>query len=71
MPEIHDLRGMAMRFTINPSQDGQYYFEIQAAGNYETLATSETYKRRDKKDVLKAIDLIRQGAANAEVVDNT
>lgn len=60
-----------MRFKISKSKDGQYYFEIQAAGNYETLATSETYKRPDKRDVLKAIDLIVAGAADAEVVDDT
>jgi uncharacterized protein YegP (UPF0339 family) len=60
-----------MRFKISKSTDGQYYFEIQAAGNYETLATSETYKRPDKKDVRKAIDLIRAGVADAEVVDDT
>lgn len=26
-------------FTVSKSTDGQYYFEIQAAGNYETLAS--------------------------------
>lgn len=60
-----------MKFKISKSSDGQYYFEIQAAGNHETLATSETYKRRDKSDVLKAIELIRQGVPSAEVVDET
>jgi uncharacterized protein YegP (UPF0339 family) len=60
-----------MRFKISRSTDGQYYFEIQAGGNYETLATSETYKSPDKKDVRKAIDLIKAGVADAEVVDDT
>ncbi len=60
-----------MRFTISKSSDGQYYFEILSAGNYETLATSETYKRRDKRDVLKAIELIKQGASGADTVDNS
>lgn len=60
-----------MRFKINPSTDGQYYFEIQAGGNYATLATSETYKNPSKQDVLAAIELIRQGAADAEIVDNS
>ncbi len=60
-----------MRFKISKSTDGQYYFEIQAAGNYETLATSETYKRADKRDVLKAIELIAGGAGGAQVVDDT
>ena len=49
-----------------PAADGQYYFEIQAGGNYETLATSETYKRPDKRDVRAAIDQIRR-----EVVDDS
>jgi uncharacterized protein YegP (UPF0339 family) len=44
-----------MRFklqrTKNPSQP--YYFEIQASGNYETLATSETYVA--KTDAERAI----------------
>lgn len=60
-----------MTFKISKSRDGQYYFKIQAAGNHETLATSETYKSPTKRDVLKAIDLIRQGAASAQVVDDT
>lgn len=46
-----------------------YYFEIQAAGNYETLATSETYV--SKADAQHAIDLIKSGAAGATVVDET
>lgn len=60
-----------MRFKISKSRDGQYYFEIQAAGNFATLATSETYKRADKRDVLRAIELIAGGAAGAQVVDDT
>ena len=34
-----------MRFKLQTSNDAQqpYYFEIQASGNNETLATSETY----------------------------
>lgn len=59
-----------MQFKISKSTDGQYYFEIQAAGNYETLATSETYKRPDKRDIHKAIDLIKEGAADADIVDD-
>jgi uncharacterized protein YegP (UPF0339 family) len=62
---------MAVRFTINKASNGQYYFEIQAAGNYETLATSETYLQEDKQDVLQAIELIRSGAASAQLIDNT
>jgi uncharacterized protein YegP (UPF0339 family) len=60
-----------VRFKISKASDGQYYFEIQAAGNHETLATSETYTRRDKANVLKAIELIRQGVSGAQIVDDT
>ncbi|TFV92605.1 DUF1508 domain-containing protein [Blastococcus sp. CT_GayMR20] len=60
-----------MRFKISESTDGQYYFEIQAGGNYETLATSETYKRSDKRDVQAAIDQIRREAGGADVVNDS
>lgn len=60
-----------MKFKISKASDGQYYFEIQADGNHETLATSETYRRRNKADVLKAIELIRQGVSDAQIVDDT
>ena len=60
-----------MRFKLQRSNDPQqpYYFEIQAAGNYETLATSEAYV--SKADAEHAIDLIKGGAAGATVVDVT
>jgi uncharacterized protein YegP (UPF0339 family) len=58
-----------MRFSISNADNGQVYFEIQAAGNFETLATSETY--RSKRDALAAIDEIQRGAGGADVVDNT
>ena len=36
-----------MRFKLQRSNDAkQPYFDIQAAGNYETLATRETYVPR-------------------------
>ena len=60
-----------MRFKIGKASNGQYYFEIQAAGNFETLATSETYVTGDKDDVRRAISLIQAGAAGADVVDDT
>ena len=62
-------RSLDMRFKIQRSQDSRYYFEIQAAGNYETLATSETHV--DKADAQHAVDLIMQCAAGAPVVDAT
>ncbi len=60
-----------MRFKLQRSKDAKqpYYFEIQAAGNYETLATSETYV--SKADAQHAIDLIMAGAATATVADVT
>lgn len=60
-----------MRFKLQRSKDSNqpYYFEIQAAGNYETLATSETYV--SKADAQHAIGLIKSGAAGATIVDAT
>jgi uncharacterized protein YegP (UPF0339 family) len=60
-----------MRFKLQKSADPQqpYYFEVQASGNYETLATSETYV--DKADAQHAIDLIKAGAGGATVVDQS
>ena len=60
-----------MRFKLQKSKDPKqpYYFEIQATGNYETLATSETYVA--KTDAQRAIDLIKTEAASATVVDET
>jgi uncharacterized protein YegP (UPF0339 family) len=56
-----------MRFRISRNRAGQYYFEIQSAGNWETLATSESYV--SKADCERAIELIRAGAATATVND--
>jgi uncharacterized protein YegP (UPF0339 family) len=58
-----------MRFRISRNRSGEYYFEIQAAGNYETLATSEGY--RSKADCERAIALIRTQAASATVNDQS
>lgn len=60
-----------MRFKLQNSQDPEqpFYFEIQASGNYETLATSETYV--GKADAEHAIDLIKAEAGTAQVVDVT
>ena len=57
-----------MRFVIRRSSNDQFYFEIQA-GNYETLATSETYG--EKADAEHAIQLIRDDASSARVVDDS
>jgi uncharacterized protein YegP (UPF0339 family) len=60
-----------MRFKLQNSTDPQqpYYFEIQASGNFETLATSETYV--SKSDAERAINLIRNEAGGATVADET
>lgn len=60
-----------MRFKLQNSNSTSqpFYFEIQAGGNYETLATSETYV--SKSDAQHAIDLIKADAATATVVDET
>jgi len=60
-----------MRFKLQKSNDAQqpYYFEIQASGNNETLATSETYV--DKSDAEHAIELIKSGAAGGTLADQT
>jgi uncharacterized protein YegP (UPF0339 family) len=58
-----------MRFRITKSRDGQFYFEIQSAGNYETLATSERYTT--KAACQHAIDLIQKGAASATINDQS
>ena len=60
-----------MRFKLQSSNDPQqpYYFEIQASGNFETLATSETFV--DKADAERAIEMIRNEAAGATVADET
>jgi uncharacterized protein YegP (UPF0339 family) len=54
-----------LRFKVQPSADGQWFFEIQG-GNNETLATSETYHRQ--ADALHAAQLIATGAATATMV---
>ena len=60
-----------MRFKLQLSDDPQqpYYFEIQASGNFGTIATSETYV--SKFGAEHAIDLIRSQAPGASVVDET
>ena len=58
-----------MRFRISRNSRGEFYFEIQAAGNYETLATSEGY--RSKSDCERAIALIKSQVATATVNDQS
>lgn len=60
-----------MRFKLQKSKSASqpYYFEIQATGNYETLATSETYV--NKADAQRAINLIKAEAGAATTIDAT
>jgi uncharacterized protein len=57
-----------MRFIIRKSANNQYYFTI-SAGNYEVLATSETYV--SKASAQHAISVIRGSAGGAQVIDLT
>ena len=58
-----------MRFRISQSRDGQFYFEIQTLGRFETIATSERYTT--KAALQRNIDYIRQGAESATVDDQS
>ena len=58
-----------LEYEIKHSSDGQYYVSIRAAGNREVLAVSERYKR--KRAALRMIQLIREGAADGVVDDQT
>lgn len=57
-----------MRFVIQRSKDGQYYWFVRGA-NGEIMATSETM--RSKQSCKDAIAAIRAGAAGAQVLDMT
>jgi uncharacterized protein YegP (UPF0339 family) len=57
-----------MRIVVQRSGE-QYYFEIQGAGNFEMLATSERY--RSIADCQRAVEMIRTQAVGAQVVDRT
>ncbi len=58
-----------MRFLIHKARDGQFYFEIQSAGKYEVIASSPRYWTLAACRM--AIDLVKQGAASAAVVDRS
>jgi uncharacterized protein YegP (UPF0339 family) len=57
-----------MRFVIHNAANGQYYFTI-VGGNFETLATSETYY--SKASCQHTINVIKRDAASASVIDLT
>lgn len=56
-----------MKFVIDKSEDGQFYFVLKA-NNGEIVATSETYK--NKRSCKHGIKVVRK-CADAEVIDNT
>ena len=58
-----------LEYELKQGNDSQFYVTIRAAGNREALATSEGY--RDKSDALHMIDLVRAGAADGVVDDQT
>lgn len=57
-----------MRFSIWKSKDDQYYW-LAKGDNGETMATSETYTR--KQSAKHAIEVIQAGASSATVLDMT
>ena len=58
---------MAAKFEIRSPGAGQYTWVLISLGR--TMATSETYSRRDLAE--KAIESFRTAAANATVIDTT
>lgn len=64
-PQYHDTDGNPIAILNRDC----FYFEIQADGNYETLATSEIYESR--ADAMHAIDLIAGNRIDVEILDIT
>jgi uncharacterized protein YegP (UPF0339 family) len=58
-----------MRFKIKRSQNNQWFFVIESAGNYETLATSEMYESRQACQ--HAINVIKKEAASAAITEDS
>ena len=58
-----------LEYELKQGNDSQYYVTLRAAGNREALATSEGY--RAKADALHMIDLVRAGAADGVIDDQT
>jgi len=57
-----------MKFEINDSDDGQYYFNLKA-NNGEVVATSEMYTT--KQSCSDGINSVKQITIDTEVIDNT
>jgi len=57
-----------MKFEINDSDDGQYYFNLKA-NNGEVVATSEMYTT--KQSCRDGINSVKQITIDTEVIDNT
>jgi uncharacterized protein YegP (UPF0339 family) len=58
-----------MKLTLHDSKDGQFYLELQAGGNNETLMVSETYKEKETAEHCR--DLILAEAPNVQYADAT
>lgn len=60
-----------IRFEVDRARSGaqHFFWHIVSLGNNARLATSETYV--NKQDAMHAINLVKQGAPGAEVVDKS
>lgn len=60
-----------IRFEVERAKSGaqHYFWHVVSVGNNARLATSETYVA--KQDAMHAINLVKQGAPGAEVVDKS
>ncbi len=58
-----------LEYELKQGKDSQFYVTIRAAGNREALATSEGYGA--KPDALHMIGLVRAGAADGVIDDQT
>jgi len=68
MPSLtsQEEEALMAQFEIRPSSNNQYYWVFQANNN-KVVATSETYVA--KQSARDAIDVIKQQAASASVLD--
>ena len=58
-----------LEYELKTGKDAQTYVTIKAPGNRQPLAVSEGY--RAKTDALRMIDIVRAGAADGEIDDQT
>ena len=58
-----------LEYELKTGRDAQFYVTIRAPGNREALGVSEGY--RAKPDALRMIEIVRNGAADGEIDDQT